>query len=60
MTYDPLPAQRHHNVVTRLTGAFPFIPMARMVSTRDLLSRLPPREEALVLANCYYRYCAWQ
>ncbi|KAJ4987063.1 transcriptional regulatory protein C1F7.11c 2 [Stagonosporopsis vannaccii] len=59
LTYDPLPAQRHHSATERLAGAFPFSPMSHRVSTRDLVSRLPPKEEALALVSCYYRYCAW-
>lgn len=40
--------------------AFPFNASAAVISTRDLLSRLPPRDEAWTLAESYYRYCAWQ
>ncbi|GLA46277.1 hypothetical protein AnigIFM63604_009749 [Aspergillus niger] len=39
--------------------AFPFNVAASHVSTRELLSRLPPREEAETLVASYYRYCAW-
>ncbi|KAL2432701.1 hypothetical protein ABEF95_014691 [Exophiala dermatitidis] len=38
---------------------FPFNASAANISTRDLLSCLPPREEAWTLAEAYYRYCAW-
>ncbi|KAJ8113234.1 hypothetical protein OPT61_g4591 [Boeremia exigua] len=58
MAHDPSPAQ-HGSAISKLAGAFPFSPMAHMISTRDLISRLPPKEEALALVNCYYRYCAW-
>lgn len=60
MTYDPLPAHQHHSAAGRVAGGFPFRPVSHAVRTRDLVSRLPPREEALALVNCYYRYCAWQ
>ncbi|RAK88204.1 hypothetical protein BO79DRAFT_237884 [Aspergillus costaricaensis CBS 115574] len=40
--------------------AFPFNVAASHISTRELLSRLPPREEAETLVASYYRYCAWQ
>ncbi|KAF2153605.1 hypothetical protein K461DRAFT_278410 [Myriangium duriaei CBS 260.36] len=39
--------------------AFPFNDARASISTRDLLSRLPPREEAWTLVESYYRYCAW-
>ncbi|OQV06667.1 Fungal specific transcription factor domain-containing protein [Cladophialophora immunda] len=39
--------------------AFPFNTSTARISTRDLLSHLPPREEAWILVESYYRYCAW-
>lgn len=39
--------------------AFPFNASAARISTRDLLSHLPAREEAWILVESYYRYCAW-
>ncbi|KAH8587807.1 hypothetical protein B0O99DRAFT_526197, partial [Bisporella sp. PMI_857] len=39
--------------------AFPFSGSAARISTRDLLSQLPPKEEAWTLVESYYRYCAW-
>ncbi|KAF2829606.1 hypothetical protein CC86DRAFT_285630 [Ophiobolus disseminans] len=56
---DSLPAQRHCRAVESLAGSFPFSPTARRVSIRDLVSHLPPKDEAFALVNCYYRYCAW-
>lgn len=40
--------------------SFPFNASPAQISTRDLLSCLPPREEAWTLVESYYRYCAWQ
>ena len=40
--------------------AFPFSVSTARIRTRDLLAHLPPREEAWILVECYYRYCAWQ
>ncbi|KAL4736407.1 hypothetical protein BDV11DRAFT_211264 [Aspergillus similis] len=39
--------------------AFPFNASSTRTGIRDLLSHLPPREEALTLVESYYRYCAW-
>ncbi|KAL4901553.1 hypothetical protein BDW74DRAFT_187209 [Aspergillus multicolor] len=39
--------------------AFPFNASAAHISTRELLSRLPPKEEAETLVESYYRYCSW-
>ncbi|KAI0891439.1 hypothetical protein F4806DRAFT_302651 [Annulohypoxylon nitens] len=39
--------------------SFPFNASPAQISTRDLLSCLPPREEAWTLVESYYRYCAW-
>ncbi|KAL4764891.1 Zn(II)2Cys6 transcription factor [Aspergillus foveolatus] len=39
--------------------AFPFNTSGARTGIRDLLSYLPPREEALTLVESYYRYCAW-
>ncbi|GKZ24450.1 hypothetical protein AbraIFM66951_010458 [Aspergillus brasiliensis] len=39
--------------------AFPFNVAAAHISTQELLSRLPPQEEAQTLVASYYRYCAW-
>lgn len=40
--------------------AFPFSTSTARIRTRDLLTRLPPKEEAWTLVESYYRYCAWQ
>lgn len=39
---------------------FPFNASPIHISTRDLLSCLPSREEAWTLIESYYRYGAWQ
>ncbi|KAI9877347.1 MAG: hypothetical protein M1823_007117, partial [Watsoniomyces obsoletus] len=38
---------------------FPFTAGVPRISTRQLLSHLPPRDEAWALVEAYYRYCAW-
>lgn len=45
---------------TAASTAFPFTVSAKKIRTSDLLSHLPPKEEAWILAEAYYRYCAWQ
>jgi hypothetical protein len=40
--------------------AFPLNAGVVRISTRQLLSYLPQRDEAWVLVEAYYRYCAWQ
>lgn len=40
--------------------AFPFTVSAKNIRTSELLSCLPPKEEAWILVEAYYRYCAWQ
>ncbi|KAF2014262.1 hypothetical protein BU24DRAFT_423267 [Aaosphaeria arxii CBS 175.79] len=40
-------------------SAFPFHASTAYISTHDVLSRLPPKDEAWTLAEAYYRYCAW-
>ncbi|KFZ06247.1 hypothetical protein V501_07591 [Pseudogymnoascus sp. VKM F-4519 (FW-2642)] len=46
---------------TCITGpiAFPFNASPAHMSTRELLSQLPVKEEAWTLVESYYRYCAW-
>nr|XP_019051366.1 hypothetical protein I302_01815 [Kwoniella bestiolae CBS 10118]OCF30296.1 hypothetical protein I302_01815 [Kwoniella bestiolae CBS 10118] len=38
---------------------FPFNNVSAYVSMATLLSKLPAKEEAIVLIDSYYRYCAW-
>ncbi|KAK5455824.1 hypothetical protein LTS15_005141 [Exophiala xenobiotica] len=40
--------------------SFPFNAAPARVSTQELVSRLPPKEEAWTLVEAYFRYCAWQ
>ncbi|PVH82125.1 hypothetical protein DL98DRAFT_653478 [Cadophora sp. DSE1049] len=40
-------------------NTFPFSAGMPKMSTRQLLSHLPPKDEAWTLAEAYYRYCAW-
>lgn len=40
--------------------AFPFNASSARIRTRDLLVRLPPRDQAWELVISCYRYCAWQ
>ncbi|KAF4556666.1 Fungal specific transcription factor domain-containing protein 57 [Elsinoe fawcettii] len=42
-----------------LYSGFPFGISSSWASTRDLLERLPPKDEAISLIDSYYRYCAW-
>ncbi|KAK9234666.1 hypothetical protein V1525DRAFT_391222 [Lipomyces kononenkoae] len=56
---DSVPFQRDHLSFGTDPVAFPFTTTAARISTRDLLSRLPPKDEAWTLAESYYRYCAW-
>ncbi|KAL4939489.1 hypothetical protein BDV06DRAFT_198793 [Aspergillus oleicola] len=53
------PTQNNHLDFSTTSIAFPFNGSAARISSRDLLSHLPPREEAWTLAESYYRYCAW-
>ena len=39
--------------------AFPFSVTPARVSTKSLLARLPPKDEAWTLVEAYYKYCAW-
>lgn len=48
------------NALNTALIAFPFSGSAKSIRTFELLSRLPPKEEAWGLAEAYYRYCAWQ
>ncbi|KAL5330096.1 hypothetical protein ACEPPN_003620 [Leptodophora sp. 'Broadleaf-Isolate-01'] len=41
------------------TSVFPFSTRKSQMSTHQLLSHLPPRDEAWTLVEAYYRYCAW-
>ncbi|OCF40873.1 hypothetical protein I317_05323 [Kwoniella heveanensis CBS 569] len=50
--YTPAPLSLH-------PIAFPFNTGSAPISTKSLLSELPSREEAEVLVDSYYRYCAW-
>ncbi|KAL4893492.1 hypothetical protein BDV59DRAFT_207607 [Aspergillus ambiguus] len=54
-----VPSQAARSIVDTSPIAFPFNASAAHISTRDLLSRLPSKEEAETLVESYYRYCAW-
>ncbi|VUC36500.1 unnamed protein product [Clonostachys rosea] len=57
---DPASFQTaHNNPYTTTPIGFPLNASAAHISTRDLISCLPPREEAWSLVESYYRYCAW-
>ncbi|KAK2600059.1 hypothetical protein QQS21_005223 [Conoideocrella luteorostrata] len=67
MTRAPSPEQPQDSVPsqpsllpsdTTSTG-FPLTTSLARISTQDLLSCLPSRDEAWTLAESYYRYCAW-
>uniref|UniRef100_A0A8H7NQV2 Xylanolytic transcriptional activator regulatory domain-containing protein n=1 Tax=Bionectria ochroleuca TaxID=29856 RepID=A0A8H7NQV2_BIOOC len=49
----------HNNPHATTPIGFPLSASAAHISTRDLISCLPPREEAWALCESYYRYCAW-
>ncbi|CAH0022329.1 unnamed protein product [Clonostachys rhizophaga] len=49
----------HNNPYATTPIGFPLSASAAHISTRDLISCLPPREEAWALCESYYRYCAW-
>nr|KIR83485.1 hypothetical protein I308_06147 [Cryptococcus tetragattii IND107] len=59
----PSPSQRQRPVraSTMLDqgGIFPFDVISPSVSTQTIFDHLPPRHEASVLAESYYRYFAW-
>lgn len=63
---SPDPSQVPGGSVGKHTGSpatpigFPFSSAPARISTRDLLAKLPSREEAWALAEAYFRYCAWQ
>ncbi|KAI8667623.1 Fungal-trans domain-containing protein [Fusarium sp. Ph1] len=46
------------SIGTTIVG-FPFNASPAHISTRELLSCLPSRDEAWTLVESYYRYCAW-
>lgn len=54
----PFGNQPVDNIVAPI--AFPFSVSPARLSTRDLLSKLPMKDETWILAEAYYRYCAWQ
>lgn len=60
----PSPSQRQRPVraSTMLDqgSIFPFDVISPSVSTQTIFDHLPPRHEASVLAESYYRYFAWQ
>ncbi|KAM5344358.1 hypothetical protein ACJ41O_012895 [Fusarium nematophilum] len=56
---DSVPAQPSLLTSHDVPIGFPLTASAARISTRELLSWLPPREEAWTLAESYYRYCAW-
>ncbi|PYI29943.1 hypothetical protein BP00DRAFT_437272 [Aspergillus indologenus CBS 114.80] len=56
---DSVPSQPYRLTPGTTPIAFPFNVAASHVSTRELLSRLPAKEEAETLVGSYYRYCAW-
>lgn len=57
---DSVPAQIHLSSSHFAPIGFPLTASPVHISTRELLSSLPPREEAWTLVESYYRYCAWQ
>lgn len=57
---DSAPSQPGHPASHATLIGFPLDASAARISTRSLLASLPPREEAWILAESYYRYCAWQ
>ncbi|GCB23345.1 uncharacterized transcriptional regulatory protein C1F7.11c [Aspergillus awamori] len=59
ITQEPVRSQPGRLTPGTAPIAFPFNVAASHISTRELLSRLPPREEAETLVASYYRYCAW-
>lgn len=60
----PSPSQRQRPVrastILDQGGIFPFDVISPSVSTQTILDHLPPRHEASVLAESYYRYFSWQ
>lgn len=54
------PPQHGHMNSLVAPAAFPFNEAVAHMTTRDLLSHLPPKDEAWTLVESYYRYCAWQ
>lgn len=60
----PSPSQRQRPVRPPIMldqgGIFPFDAISPSVSTQTILNHLPPRHEASVLTESYYRYFAWQ
>ncbi|OWZ37418.1 hypothetical protein C347_00109 [Cryptococcus neoformans AD2-60a] len=59
----PSPSQRQRPVRPPIMldqgGIFPFDAISPSVSTQTILNHLPPRHEASVLTESYYRYFAW-
>ncbi|KIR39943.1 hypothetical protein I307_04958 [Cryptococcus deuterogattii 99/473] len=59
----PSPSQRQRPVrastILDQGGIFPFDVISPSVSTQTILDHLPPRHEASVLAESYYRYFSW-
>ncbi|UOH84813.1 hypothetical protein LQV05_001627 [Cryptococcus neoformans] len=59
----PSPSQRQRPVRPPIMldqgGIFPFDVISPSVSTQTILNHLPPRHEASVLTESYYRYFAW-
>lgn len=58
--HDSIPSQPSHLTPHTAPIGFPLNASPAHISTRELLSCLPPRDEAWTLAESYYRYCAWQ
>ncbi|KAI0886892.1 fungal-specific transcription factor domain-containing protein [Annulohypoxylon maeteangense] len=56
---DPAPSQPSLSTSYTTSIGFPVNASPAHISTRHLLSCLPPRDEAWSLAESYYRYCAW-
>ncbi|KFZ02024.1 hypothetical protein V500_00474 [Pseudogymnoascus sp. VKM F-4518 (FW-2643)] len=54
-----LAGQRSHSTFNTGPISFPFNASPAHMSTRELLSQLPEKEEAWTLVESYYRYCAW-
>lgn len=57
---ESAPSQHFLSIPHTAPIGFPLTTSPAHISTRELLSSLPPRDEAWTLVESYYRYCAWQ
>lgn len=57
---DSVPSQPNALRPDTALAGFPFLASPANISTRELLTCLPSRDEAWTLVESYYRYCAWQ